>query len=172
MSKQVKPALPAILVAVALSALGAGGATVVAGVVVPDNSVSWSKLTKGVRHRINAARAQRPSVGEPGSWGERGEPGEAGERGPEGPSPYAPRCEIVEGDCTIYSAEFWRLQAAYEPFEIDTAVYPSPPSCLKAVAGGQGGVCTDAIVYLYPNGALGEAAWVLDPSAPAGWRLS
>ena len=87
------------------------------------------------------------------------------------PPSVTPRCELVPGDCGIYSDQFWILLAKYERFEIDTGVYPMPPSCMEAGEKGLPVGCIQAIVYLYPDGTLGSSSWVVDPCAPKGWRF-
>jgi len=82
------------------------------------------------------------------------------------PPKVAPRCDLVEGDCGIYSEEFWRLLAKYEPLELHTGVYPAPPACMEG-----GGGCITAIAYLYPDGTVGIGHWVVDPCSPKGWRF-
>jgi hypothetical protein len=94
------------------------------------------------------------------------EPPESEER-----PPVTPRCELVEGDCSIYSDKFWELLAEYEEFEIGTGVYPVPPYCMKAAAEGLEIFCVQMITFLYPDGTLGGSSWVVDPEAPGGWRL-
>ena len=90
---------------------------------------------------------------------------------PADPPRTPPRCELVEGDCSIYSERFWELQADYERFEIGTGVYPYDPECMEAWERGESIGCPDVIVFLYPDGTLGSSHWVVDPSAPGGWRL-
>lgn len=92
---------------------------------------------------------------------------------PEGSETAAvtPRCELVEGDCGIYSDEFWGLLAKYERFEIATGVYPQHPPCMEAWERGIPIVCATVVVYLYPDGMFGIDPWVVDPEAPGGWRL-
>ncbi|HEU5064068.1 MAG TPA: hypothetical protein VFT79_13095 [Solirubrobacterales bacterium] len=160
---------PALVVALVLGLVLGGGA--VAAVSIPDNSIGWNKLTVGVQKRILGTKRlpPRPIRAFPGP---QGEPGAKGEPGPMGPSgAIEPRCEIVEGDCLIYGNEFWRLQAAYEPYELDVGVYPAAPSCLKAQVEGEPLACTQALTYLYPDGTLGTDSWLLDPEAPKGWRF-
>jgi len=81
------------------------------------------------------------------------------------------RCELVTGDCSIYSDTFWELLARYERFEIDVGVYPMPPECMEAAEGGGAILCAQVISYLYPDGTTGSASWVVDPCAPDGWRF-
>lgn len=69
------------------------------------------------------------------------------------PSPM-PRCELVEGDCSIYSDKFWELLAKYRRFEIDTGVYPMPPGCMEAQEAGKPVSCIQVITYLQPDGTL------------------
>lgn len=90
---------------------------------------------------------------------------------PEEPEGTIPRCDLVEGDCSIYSDQFWLLQARYAPFELETGVYPMPPGCMEAQAKGEPVGCAQVITYLYPDGTLGGQAWVVDPCAPRGWRF-
>jgi len=90
---------------------------------------------------------------------------------PEPPGEPDPRCELVEGDCSIYSDRFWELQAKYERFEIETGVYPYHPECMEAGERGEPIVCPAVIVFLYPDGTLGSSHWVIDPCAPGGWRI-
>ena len=161
--ERFRPALPAIVVALVLGVVLGGGA--VAAVSIPDHSVGWNKLTTKVQKRI-AGKAV------PGPAGPQGPQGERGVTGPEGPSgAIEPRCELVKGDCLIYSDEFWRLQLALEQFETETGVYPEPPFCMKSVAEGEAGLCPAVVSYLYPDGTLGEEPWVLDAGEPKGWRL-
>ena len=174
MRERTRSALPAIIVALVLGVVLGGAA--VAAVSIPDHSIGRNKLTQGVQKWIyggpRPAGPKRPIGLIPGPAGPQGKEGERGEAGPPGPSGLIePRCELVEGECLIYSNEFWRLQAALEPFEIDTGEYPEPPFCMKAVAEGESLVCPQAISYLYPDGTLGEAPWVLDAADPKGWRL-
>lgn len=82
-----------------------------------------------------------------------------------------PRCDLVEGDCGIYSDAFWELQAKYEAFELDTGVYPMPPACMEAAAEGKSVGCAQVITYLYPDGTVGSSPWVVDPEASGGWRF-
>jgi hypothetical protein len=77
----------------------------------------------------------------------------------------------VVGDCSIYSDLFWLLQDRYERFEIGTGVYPMPPDCMEMGTEGKPVGCPQVITYLYPDGTLGAAPWVVDPCAPGGWRL-
>jgi hypothetical protein len=164
--------LPALIVALILGLVLGGGA--VAAVAIPNHSVGWNKLTPGVQKRI-LGKSKRAIQLPAGPQGERGGPGERGERGepgPAGPSGAVERrCEIVKGDCSIYSDEFWRLQAAYAPYEVETGVYPKPPLCLKMEAEGEPVVCIEVETYLYPDGTLGSDPWVIDPASPQGWRL-
>lgn len=90
---------------------------------------------------------------------------------PTAPSDVTPRCDLIEGDCSIYSDAFWELQARYEAFELDTGVYPVPPACMEAGAEGKPVACAQVITYLYPDGTVGGAPWVVDPEAPGGWRF-
>lgn len=171
MSK-LKQHLPALTVALILGLVLGGGA--VAAVTLPDNSVGWNKLTPGVQKRILAkkrlAGPRPPLVARPQA--EQGEKGERGEPGPAGPSgAIEPQCALVEGDCVIYSNEFWRLRAAYAPYESQVGVYSAPPSCLKAESEGEPVVCPQVITHLYPDGTLGTDPWEVDPAAPNGWRL-
>lgn len=165
--------LPVLIVALVLGLVLGGGA--VAALTVPNNSVGWNKLTHGVQKRILGKprfRGPLPILrGPSGPEGPRGERGEPGEPGPTGPSGVVePRCEIVEGNCTIYTDEFWRRQAAYEPYETAVGEYPASPSCLSESAG-EPGVCAEVVTYLYPNGVLGTELWVADPTTPNGWRF-
>lgn len=174
MRERMRSALPAIIVALVLGVVLGGAA--VAAVSIPAHSVGWHKLTYKVQKRIDRgprfAGPKRPVRLIPGPVGPQGRQGERGETGPQGPSGATePRCELVEGECLIYSNEFWRLQAALEPFEVDTGEYPEPPFCMKAVAEGEPLTCPQAISYLYPDGTLGEAPWVLDSADPKGWRF-
>jgi hypothetical protein len=172
MRERMRSALPAIIVALVLGVVLGGAA--VAAVSIPDHSSGWNKPTYKVQKRIDGGpRFAGPPVRLiPGPVGPQGKQGERGEVGPEGPSGATePKCELVEGECLIYGNEFWRLQAALEPFEIDTGEYPEPPFCMKAVAEGEPLACPQAISYLYPDGTLGEAPWVLDADDPKGWRL-
>ncbi|MDQ3725878.1 MAG: hypothetical protein M3335_08355 [Actinomycetota bacterium] len=82
------------------------------------------------------------------------EPEEA-EPDPEEPASVTPRCELVEGDCSIYSDKFWELLAEYEEFEIETGVYPEPPECSKTAAEGRPVGCIQVITYLLPDGTFG-----------------
>lgn len=91
--------------------------------------------------------------------------------GEDPPPSVTPRCELVPGDCSIYSDRFWILLAKYERFEIDTGVYPMPPECMEAGEKNPSVVCTLAIVFLYPDGTMGSSSWVVDPCAPNGWRF-
>lgn len=75
----------------------------------------------------------------------------------EGPPPLpspTPRCDLVEGDCSIYSDKFWELLAKYKRFEIGTGVYPMPPGCMEAQEAGKPVSCIQVIVYLQPDGTL------------------
>lgn len=81
------------------------------------------------------------------------------------------RCDLVEGDCGIYSDRFWELQAKYQRFEIATAVYPYPPECMEAWENGEPIGCIAAIAFLYPDGTIGTSHWVIDPCSPKGWRF-
>lgn len=92
---------------------------------------------------------------------------------PTSPDPpgVTPHCDLVEGDCSIYSDLFWEMQAKYERFEIATGVYPYPPQCMEAWEKGLPVGCVTAIAFLYPDGTIGLAHWVVDPCAPDGWRL-
>ena len=169
--ERMRSALPAIIVALVLGVVLGGAA--VAAVSIPAHSVGWNKLTHKVQERIDGGprfagpkRPVRPITGPVGPQGERGEVG------PEGPSgAIEPRCDLVKGECLIYSDEFWRLQAALEPFETETGVYPAPPFCMKAAAEGAPIICPLVTSYLYPDGTLGEAPWVLDPAESKGWRF-
>jgi hypothetical protein len=87
------------------------------------------------------------------------------------PPSVTPRCDLVEGDCSIYSDLFWELQAKYERFEIGTGVYPYQPECMEAWEREEPIGCAAAIVFLYPDGTLGSSNWVIDPCAPEGWRV-
>lgn len=87
------------------------------------------------------------------------------------PPGVTPRCDLVQGNCSIYSDEFWKLQARYEAFELDTGVYPMPPSCMAASAEGNPVGCVQAVTYLYPDGTVGGSSWVVDPDAQGGWRF-
>ena len=175
MKETIRAALPAIIVSLVLGVLLGGAA--VAAVSIPDHSIGCSKLTPRLQKQLGCgvrpAGPKHPTVRMiPGPAGPQGSRGERGEVGPQGPSgAIEPRCELVNGDCLIYSAEFWRLQEALSPFETETAVYPEPPFCMKAVAEGGSDICQQVISYLYPDGTLGEAPWVLDPDDPKGWRL-
>lgn len=90
----------------------------------------------------------------------------------EPPFPGIPNCEIVEGDCSIYSDKFWELLAKYKRFEIGTGVYPYLPSCMEAQAAGLPVACATAIAFLYPDGSTGHSHWIVDPCAPNGWRFT
>ncbi len=82
-------------------------------------------------------------------------------------------CELVQGDCDIYSDLFWEMRARYERFErpwLGTGVYPAPPDCMEA-AEREPVMCVTAIASLYPDGTIGLGHWVLDPESPAGWSL-
>ena len=87
------------------------------------------------------------------------------------PPRVPPRCDLVEGDCSIYSDRYWKLREKYERFEFEPGVYPYHPSCMEAVESGEPVGCPAAIVFLYPDGTLGSSHWVIDPCAPGGWRL-
>ena len=169
--KRMKAALPAIIVALVLGVVLGGGA--VAAVSIPDHSIGRNKLTPGVQRWINGgssfAGPKRPVRLIPGPVGPQGKQGEQGVAGPSGA--IEPRCDLVKGECLIYNDEFWRLQAALEPFETETGVYPEPPFCMKAVAEGEPVFCPQVSSYLYPDGTLGEVSWVLDPAEPKGWSL-
>lgn len=172
--ERMKSALPALIVAMFLG-LVLGGAAI-AGSVIPKHSVGWSNLTRGVQKKIaNKQRVPGPSratVVIADAPGYRGERGEAGEPGPTGSSgALVPLCGLVEGECLIYSEEFWRLRAALEPFEEATGLYPEPPFCMKEQAEGEPVACQSVVTYLYPDGTLGEEAWVLDSDSPKGWRF-
>ena len=82
-----------------------------------------------------------------------------------------PRCDLVEGDCSIYSDNYWKLRAKYERFEIGAGVYPYHPECMEAWENGERILCPAVIVFLYPDGTLGSSHWVVDPCAPQGWRI-
>jgi hypothetical protein len=77
----------------------------------------------------------------------------------------------MPGDCSIYSDKFWVLLEKYGRFEIEPGVYPYHPACMEAREEGIPVACAAAIAFLYPNGAIGFAMWVVDPCAPEGWRL-
>lgn len=89
----------------------------------------------------------------------------------EEPPAVTPRCELVEGDCSIYSDKFWELLAKYERFEIAPGVYPYPPSCMEAWEANEPIFCIAALAFLYPDGTIGIGHWVVDPCAPNGWSL-
>lgn len=90
---------------------------------------------------------------------------------PEGFSYPPPNCGIVEGNCDIFTVDFWRMRSIYETYETEVGVYPEPPLCMRAVDEGDGDSCEPVVTYLYPDGTLGDAPWVLDLGAPQGWRL-
>ncbi len=174
MMERIRSALPAMIVAVVLVVLLAGGA--VAAVSIPDRSVGCSKLIPKIQKRVGCRPGsegpRRPALLIPATVGPQGKQGEQGTVGPEGPSgAIEPRCELVEGECLIYSEEFWQLQAALEPFETGTGAYPEPPFCMKAVADGEPLACAQVTSYLYPDGTLGDAPWAVDPNDPKGWRF-
>lgn len=82
-----------------------------------------------------------------------------------------PRCDLVEGDCSIYSDKFWELQVKYERFEIKTGVYPYLPKCMEAWERGEPTGCLTVIAFLYPDGTVGTSNWSIDPCSPKGWRF-
>ena len=180
MKKLLQSGLPAFISVVILAAVLGAGAT--AGdrshfaVSIPNHSIGWSKLTRKLQKRIVGGRRFAASgrqaqlisgpVGQPGNQGKKGE---TGQQGPAGTIDR--RCELVEGECLIYTDDFWRLQHALEPFEIDIGVYPEPPLWMKAAAEDRADACGQVVSHLYPDGTLGDEPWVLDPNAPNGWRL-
>jgi hypothetical protein len=175
--------LPAMLVGLLCGLLLGGGA--VAAITLKPHSVGWNHLTPTLQKKL--VKLGRHYAPPPGTWsavGPAGPQGPAGAAGPTGPagatgsqgssggsSPWpGPRCEIIEkGDCLIYTVDFWRVQAYYEEFESATGVYGSHPACMKAAKEKEGVGCTAAEAYLYPDGTIGEAPWVVDPSEPKGW---
>jgi hypothetical protein len=130
---------------------------------------------RGEARRRRAAARRRATARREVASAERPQPSGAFSPGQtasaEDPPIVVPRCELVEGDCYIYSDAFWLLLARYERFEAATGVYPMPPECMEAVAEERADVCPQVITYLYPDGTLGSAPWVVDPCAPGGWRL-
>lgn len=152
----------AVVAGVMIALLLGGGA--IASMALPRHSVGWNKLTLGVQKRLIDRI--------PGSTGPQGAAGQEGEIGPEGPpGVLRPQCDLVQGDCLIYSTDYWRLREAFKPFEIGAGAYPEPPFCMKAAMEGEGGLCPQVMSYLYPDGTVGDAPWELDPNEPAGWRL-
>lgn len=173
--------VPPILVALLCGLLLGGGA--VAAITIEPHSVRWNHFTPALQKKliklgqrlgsgswVVGPAGPRGLAGPVGPTGPQGPPGETVPPGPEPPLPSSwpgPRCEIIEkGDCVIYTVDFWRVQAHYEEFESATGVYPYPPACMKA-----GGGCPAVETYLYPDGTIGEAPWVVDPNEPKGWRL-
>jgi hypothetical protein len=150
---------------------------------IPHHSVGWNDLSRPVQKKITA----RLQTGPIGPRGLQGEPGPSGPAGRDAPTPSRetpeppgassyppPRCEFVQGECAIYSVDFWRLQLDLEEFEDSPGVYPEPPFCMKAAAEAPAGdpvVCPQVGSYLYPDGTLGDEPWILDSSEPRGWRL-
>jgi hypothetical protein len=173
MKQQLKSYIAPLGVAFVLAVVLGGGA--LAAIALPDHSVGWRKLSPGVQKRIAGKASTGPPAGPRGEQGEPGPPGLAGKDGQSSPSGFAypaPNCAIVEGDCVIYSVDFWRLQAEFAEFEISTGEYPEPPLCTKAAQDSpEGGVCPQVVSYLYPNGDLGEDPWVLSPDAK-GWQFA
>lgn len=96
---------------------------------------------------------------------------------PDPPTDDGRDCELVRGDCDIYSELFWEMRARYERFEapwLGIGVYPYPPNCMEAAEraaeqGGEAVGCVTAIAFLYPDGTVGLGHWVIDPESPAGW---
>ena len=169
--------IPPILVALLCGLLLGGGA--VAAITIKPHSLSWKHFTPALQKKL-LKLALPVGQGDPTNWitGPAGPQGPAGAVGPIGPQsetpgPWpGPRCEIIEqGDCIIYTVDFWRVHAYYEEFESATGVYPSPPACMKAAKETEGGGCPTVMAHLYPDGTIGEAPWVVDPSEPKGWRL-
>lgn len=174
--------LPAILVALLCGLLLGGGA--VAAITIKPHSVGWNHFKPALQDKLLEFGRRPPvagpvgpqgppgSVGAAGPTGPRGQPGETEPPGPEPPSWPGSRCEIIEiGNCVIYTVDFWRVQAYYEEFESAAGVYPSPPVCMKATKETEGGGCPTVEAYLYPDGTIGTALWVVDPEEPKGWRL-
>lgn len=71
------------------------------------------------------------------------------------PPPVTRDCELVEGDCSIYSDKFWELLAKYKRFEIGVGVYPYHPACMEAWEEGKSIACATVLVHLRPDGSLG-----------------
>ncbi|HEX8689655.1 MAG TPA: hypothetical protein VF729_05375, partial [Solirubrobacterales bacterium] len=145
----------------------------------PCRRSARSRIETGLPQIAAVPPAPEPAARSP----EPDPPNPSPEEGPHGsPLPVEPpeedpppsvtrRCELVPGDCAIYSDEFWILLAKYERFEIGTGVYPMHPGCMEAGEKNPSVGCAQAIVYLYPDGTLGFSSWVVDPCAPNGWRL-
>lgn len=188
--ERLRPAVLAIIMALVLGGVLGGGA--VAAVAIRDGSIGLQKLSPKVQQLLldkprpaGPKRIVRLIPGPEGPAGPRGERGPEGPQGapgddasesPEEPGPPelatypAPQCEVVQGDCAMYSVDFWRAHAIFEEYEIDLGVYPEPPICMRAVQEGEGGACPQVISFLYPNGELGEVAWSLSADAK-GWRI-